>query len=70
MAAPFDISRLTPTERIELAAELWDSLTEDDIELTAEQATELERRRERLQRDGPKGRPWRDVLDELDQRGA
>lgn len=66
---PRSISRLTPRERIELAERLWDSLAEEDIELTPEQAAELERRRDRLARDGPKGRPWRDVLDELDKRG-
>ena len=69
MAHPIDITRLTPQERIELAEDLWDSLTEDDIELTSDQVAELERRRNRLERDGSRGRPWRQVLDELDQRG-
>ena len=69
MAHPIDISRLTPQERIELAEDLWDSLTEEDIELTDDQLAELERRRDRLDRDGPRGRPWRQVFDELDQHG-
>ena len=69
MVPPFDIKRLTPRERIELAEQLWDSLVEDEIELTPEQAAELERRRDRLTREGPKGRPWREVLDEFDKRG-
>jgi putative addiction module component (TIGR02574 family) len=69
MVPPFDIKRLTPRERIELAEQLWDSLVEDEIELTPEQAAELERRRDRLAREGPKGRPWREVLDEFDKRG-
>jgi len=69
MATPFDITRLTPRERIELAERLWDSLAEEEIELTPEQAAELERRRDRLARERPKGRPWRDVLDEFDKRG-
>ena len=69
MVPPFDIKRLTPRERIELAEQLWDSLVEDEIELTPEQAAELERRRDRLAREGPKGRPWREVLDEIDKRG-
>jgi len=69
MAAPFDITRLSPRERIELAEELWDSLAEEDIELTPEQAAELERRRDRLAREGPKGRPWRDVLEDIEKRG-
>lgn len=70
MVAPFDIKRLTPRERIELAEELWDSLAEEDIELTPEQAAELERRRDRLAREGTSGRPWREVLDEPDKRGG
>ena len=70
MVPPFDIKRLTPRERIELAEQLWDSLTEDEIELTPEQSAELERRRDRLAREGAKGRPWRDVLDEFDKRGG
>jgi len=69
MVPPFDIKRLTPRERIELAEQLWDSLVEDEIELTPEQGAELERRRDRLAREGPKGRPWREVLDEFDKRG-
>ena len=67
MARPFDITRLSPRERIALAEELWDSLAEEDIDLTPEQAEELDRRRDRLLRDGPRGRPWRDVVGELDQ---
>lgn len=70
MVPPFDIRRLTPRERIELAEQLWDSLAEEDIELTAEQVAELERRRDRLAREGPQGRPWRDVLNEADKRGG
>ena len=70
MAVNFDIKHLTPRERIELAEQLWDSLAEEDIELTPEQAAELERRRDHLAREGPKGRPWRDVLDEFEKRGG
>ena len=70
MAKRFDVKRLSPEERIELAEELWDSLTEEDIVLTPEQLEELERRRARLERDGPRGRPWRDVLGEIEKRGA
>jgi putative addiction module component (TIGR02574 family) len=70
MAKRFDVKRLSPEERIELAEELWDSLVEEDIVLTPEQLEELERRRARLERDGPRGRPWRDVLGEIEKRGA
>ena len=57
MAKRFDVKRLSPEERIELAEELWDSLVEEDIVLTPEQLEELERRRARLDRDGPRGTP-------------
>ncbi len=70
MAKRFDVKRLSPEERIELAEELWDSLVEEDIVLTPEQLEELERRRARLERDGPRGRPWQDVLGESEKRGA
>lgn len=69
MAKRFDVTRLSPEERIELAEELWDSLTEEEIALTPEQLEELERRRDRLEREGPRGRPWRDVLNEIEKRG-
>jgi putative addiction module component (TIGR02574 family) len=70
MAVPFDIEQLTPQERIELAERLWDSLVEADIDLTPTQAAELERRRVRLAREGPQGRPWRDIVDGSDARGG
>jgi putative addiction module component (TIGR02574 family) len=70
MAVPFDIEQLTPQERIELAERLWDSLGEVDIQLTPAQAAELERRRARLAREGPQGRPWRDIVDGTDTRGG
>ncbi len=70
MAKPFDVKRLSPEERIELAEELWDSLAEEDIVLTPEQLEELERRRARLDREGPRGRPWREVLGEIEKRGG
>jgi putative addiction module component (TIGR02574 family) len=70
MAVPFDIEQLTPQERIELAERLWDSLGEVDIELTPSQAAELERRRARLAREGPQGRPWRDIIDGAGPRGG
>ena len=64
------MKRLSPEERLELIEELWDSLSEEDIRLTSEQLEELERRRARLEREGPRGRPWRDVLGDGEKRGA
>ena len=62
-----DISRLSPAERLRLVEELWDSLTPADIPLTPAQAEELDRR-EALHRAHPgTGRPWREVLDEIER---
>ncbi len=70
MAKRFDVKGLSPEERIELAEELWESLAEEDIVLTPQQLEELERRRARLERDGPRGRPWREALGEIKKRGG
>jgi putative addiction module component (TIGR02574 family) len=70
MAKRIDVKRLSPEERLDLIEELWDSLSEEDVKLTPEQLEELERRRARLQREGPQGRPWRDVLGDIDKRGG
>ena len=69
MAAPrFDFSRLSPDERLELVEALWDSLEPDQIPLTAAQKEELDRR-EALHRANPgRGRPWREVLDEIERK--
>ena len=66
----FDFSELTAAERIELAAELWDSLDPAEVTLSAAQAEEIDRRRERLRRDGSQGRPWREALEDLEKRGG
>jgi putative addiction module component (TIGR02574 family) len=70
MAKRLDVKQLSPDERLELIEELWDSLSEEDVKLTPEQLEELERRRARLEREGPRGRPWRDVLGDSEKRGA
>jgi len=70
MTKRLDVKRLSPEERLELIEELWDSLSEGDVKLTPEQLEELERRRARLEREGPRGRPWRDVLGDIEKRGA
>jgi putative addiction module component (TIGR02574 family) len=64
-----DFSHLTPSERIELAEELWDSLEASALPLSEQQALELRRRRAALDQD-PAGRPWQEVLDEIEQRGG
>ena len=63
-----DFVHLSPEERIQLAEDLWDSLPERHIQLTEGQRTELERRRTLHAADPARGRPWREVLDEVEQR--
>ena len=66
----FDFSHLTPEERIQLAEELWDSLDPTAVPLTTDLAAELRRRRDEYCRDGDPGQPWREALDDIEQRGA
>ena len=62
-----DISRLSPAQRLQLVEELWDSLTPADIPLTSTQAEELDRREALHQAHPDAGRPWREVLDEIER---
>lgn len=59
-----DIASLTPEERLDLLEELWDSLgaTREAIPLTEAQRAELDRRLDDLEREGPVGIPWDEVL--------
>ena len=71
MAKPrLNFDDMTPAERLELAEELWDSLDDsvDSLPLTSAQADELDRRMTAYRSDGDPGRPWRDVLDEIEER--
>ena len=66
-----DIASLTPEERLDLLEELWDSLaiTPEAIPLTGVQRTELDRRLDDLEREGPVGIPWDEVLGRIRDRG-
>ncbi len=59
-----DINRLSSEERLRLLEELWESLsaTPEAIPLTDAQREELDRRLDELDRDGPTGIPWEEVL--------
>ncbi len=59
-----DIANLSAEERLRLLEELWDSLsaTPEAIPLTNAQREELDRRLDELDRDGPAGIPWEEVL--------
>jgi putative addiction module component (TIGR02574 family) len=60
-----DIEKLSPAERLELIAQLWDSLSDDDVLLTDAQRQELDRRLDALDREGPVGLSWEQVRDEM-----
>ena len=59
-----DIANLSAEERLRLLEELWDSLsaTPEAVPLTNAQREELDRRLDELDRDGPLGIPWEEVL--------
>jgi putative addiction module component (TIGR02574 family) len=58
------IADLSAEERLRLLEELWESLcvTPEAIPLTDAQREELDRRLDELDREGPIGIPWEDVL--------
>lgn len=65
-----DIDKLSPEERLELLEKLWDSLSDRDVPLTSRQRQELDRRLDDLDREGPLGIPWDDVLRRLEDETA
>jgi putative addiction module component (TIGR02574 family) len=63
-----ELVRLTPPERLALISQLWDSLEEDHLPLTAAQRTELDRRLATLDQDRRDGITWAALKAELEQR--
>jgi putative addiction module component (TIGR02574 family) len=65
-----DIASLTPEERLSLLEELWESLAPapEAVPLTDTQRAELDRRLDDLERDGPVGIPWEEVLSRIRSR--
>jgi len=63
-----DIAKLSPEERLELLEQLWDSLSPEAIPMTEAQNEELDRRLDELDRDGPIGIPWNEVLERIRNR--
>lgn len=63
-----DIAAMTAHERLELAEELWNSLAADPeaLPLSNEQAAELDRRVAAYRADRDPGRPWAEVLAEIE----
>jgi len=73
MAKPaLDFSHLTAAERIQLAEDLWDSVSDAPVvlELTEAQRAELDRRLAEHRRDPGTAIPWTDVRADLFKRGA
>jgi len=62
-----DISELSIAERIQLAADLWDSILEQQAELplTDTQQQELDRRLEKYQQAPTAGSTWEEVKQRL-----
>ena len=61
---------MTSEERLSLLDALWDSLaaTPEAIPLTEAQCTELDRRLDDLEVEGPVGIPWEEVLSRIRSR--
>ncbi len=65
-----DITQLSPQERLDLIARLWDSLEAEDVRLTPAQEAELERRLATLDEDIETGSTWEQIEAEIDRRYA
>jgi putative addiction module component (TIGR02574 family) len=63
-----DLARLSPQQRLELIAWLWDSLEDKDVPVTATQRAELERRIASFDQDQENGISWELLRGELRQR--
>jgi putative addiction module component (TIGR02574 family) len=65
-----NIGEMSPEERLRLIEELWDSLNETPgtVPLTNAQRKELDRRLDDLERSGPEGIPWDQVLQQIRSR--
>ncbi|MGD0799342.1 MAG: addiction module protein [Acidobacteriaceae bacterium] len=63
-----ELVRLSPPERLALISQLWDSLEDNHLPLTAAQQTELDRRLASLDEDRREGVAWATLKAELEQR--
>ncbi len=60
--------KLTPSERLQLIEALWDTLSEEDIPLTAEERALLDARLADLEANPDDQSPWSEVKARLEQR--
>ncbi|HJS38862.1 MAG TPA: addiction module protein [Burkholderiales bacterium] len=65
-----DIANLSREDRLRLLEEIWDSLADapESIPITQAQREELDRRLDELDREGPTGIPWDEVLNRIRSR--
>jgi len=71
MASRIDLSELTPTERLSLIDDLWESLSDDAaLPISPSLGRELDRRVEEAQHDPEEGRPWEAIRSDLEGRGG
>jgi len=62
------LARLTPPERLELISQLWDSLDNEQLPVSAAQQAELDRRLASLEQDRLEGISWEDLKARLERR--
>ncbi len=65
-----DVMTLSVPERIQLVADIWDSIAEapESVPLTDAQKAELDRRLDAYHRDPEKGSPWTAVRERVQSR--
>ena len=68
-AVDLDIRQFSPAQRLALIEALWDSLSDDEVPLTAAQQMELRRRLDLLEVEGPVGVSWEQLRDQLGTTG-
>jgi len=63
-----EINRLSPQERLRLIEQLWDSLSDQDVPVPAEQQAELARRLATVADDRSQAITWKSLKAELARR--
>jgi putative addiction module component (TIGR02574 family) len=59
------VRQLTPTDRLDLISELWESLETDQLDVTAAERELVDARLADLQENPDAGRPWEHIEAEL-----
>ena len=63
-----EVLKLSPSDRLQLIEALWDTLSEADIPVTAEDRALLDERLADLEQNPSAQSPWSDVRARLEQR--